>query len=240
MPRDDNNASRQPLDAACGSRGGDDRALVDRLRQGDMAAFDALVERHQAMVYRAALRVAGEAELAEEVAQDVFVALYQNIGEFRGDSLLSTWLYRVATNRARNAVTSRIVRQTRRTASLDAPMGDHSSGAEGEGPGLLDGLRAPGLDPARQAEAGRRMKALRKAVRELGDAHREILELRFFEDMSYEEIAERLELSLGTVKSRLSRARQDLSERLRLSSPDLFEEFLPEPAAHARRGGEHA
>jgi RNA polymerase sigma-70 factor (ECF subfamily) len=90
----------------------------------------------------------------------------------------------------------------------------------------MDRLEADGHTPVNQAIVNEQMRALREAVCELSDAHREIIELRFFEDLPYEDIAERLDITLGTVKSRLSRARQDLSERLRVSAPALFEEFF--------------
>jgi RNA polymerase sigma-70 factor (ECF subfamily) len=218
----------------------EDEELIGRLKAGDISALDALIERHQALVYRAAMRVAGEPELAEEVTQDVFVALYKNVDKFRGDSKLSTWLYRVALNRARNAATSRVVRQSRQTRSLNETFmgaGDSTSSF-----GLLSKLEAGAPGPAERAAANERMRALRQAVEELSDSHREIIELRFFEDLAYDQIAERLEISLGTVKSRLSRARQDLSERLRVSAPELFEEYFPalpgSPAPAAAPGKE--
>jgi RNA polymerase sigma-70 factor (ECF subfamily) len=218
-----------------------DAELMLRLRRGDAASLDMLIDRHQDLVYRSAMRILGEHELAEEVAADTFIALYEHAATFRGEARLSTWLYRVAGNKARNAATSRIVRQARRTRSLDAPSASFGGGGGGggastdDGPSLADTLadHSPAADARRVADDRCRIELLRRVVGELSEQHREVIELRFFEDLSYEEIADRLEIGLGTVKSRLSRARADLSERLRLENLDLFAGLLPGLAGSA-------
>lgn len=221
-----------------------DTQLLERLRGGDAGALDMLIDRHQQLVYRAAYRVLGEHELAEEVAADTFVALYEHAAKFRGEARLSTWLYRVAGNKARNAATSRIVRQGRRTRSIDAPSASFGGGNSGEmdGPSLADSLAddSPTADTRRAADDRRRIETLRRVVAELSEQHREVIELRFFEDLSYDDIAAQLEIGLGTVKSRLSRARADLSERLRLENFELFADLMPGAQVARGIGGDAA
>jgi len=196
--------------------------LLAGLRGGDVSCLDVLIDRHHTLVLRAIGRLTNDADLAEELAQDTFLALYQNVETFRGEASIGTWLYRVATNKARNAVASRIVRQSKKTRSLDEPI----EPGESEGPTVAETVAGEEADARSKLDVGRQMKALRQAVAALPDIFREVIELRFFDDLSYQEIAERLEISLGTVKSRIARARQDLTDHLKLSHPTLFQEFF--------------
>lgn len=184
-----------------------ERDLVSRAQAGDEAALEALLSACQDRVYRTALRFsAGDEESAAELAQEVLVAAYRKIRKFRGDSRLHTWLYRITANLAKNRYVVQN-RERKRFSSLDAPLGDDS--------GRPRDFADSGVDP-RQAAAGREMfELLQQRLDDLEPEWREVIVLRFFEDQSYEEIAEALDLPLGTVKSRISRARKALRELMK-------------------------
>ena len=184
-----------------------DEELVRRFKDGRRDAFSEIVRRYQDRVYGVCLRFfGGDAALAEDVAQDVFIALFKSLEGFRGDSLLSTWITRVALNHCKNKELYRKRRGHGRTESIDAPQGDDDEPIRQ----LADS--GPGTDdPLRQAQAER---ILAEGLASLDDEHREVLLLRDVEELSYEEIAEILDLPKGTVKSRIHRARNDLRKRL--------------------------
>ncbi len=181
-------------------RAGHDSDLEDRLRRGDPRAFEELVIAYQHRVFGVALRMLRSRGEAEEIAQEVFLRVHRAVGDFRGEAKLSTWLY---------AITSRLC--LNRLAS-----GERRMAREGEE--SLERLRAD-ADPAAHAERGELEAALQRAITELPEERRVVVVLRDFEGLSYEEIAAALDLPLGTVRSRLHRARTDLKEKL--------ERFLP-------------
>jgi RNA polymerase sigma-70 factor (ECF subfamily) len=174
--------------------------LEDRLRRGDPRAFEELVIAYQHRVFGVALRMLRNRGEAEEIAQEVFLRVHRAVEDFRGEAKLSTWLY---------AITSRLC--LTRLAS-----GERRMAREGEE--SLERLRAD-ADPAAHAERGELEAALQRAITELPEERRVVVVLRDFEGLSYEEIAAALDLPLGTVRSRLHRARTDLKEKL--------ERFLP-------------
>jgi len=181
-------------------RVGDDSDLEERLRRGDPRAFEDLVIAYQHRVFGVALRMLRNRSEAEEIAQEVFLRVHRAVEDFRGEAKLSTWLY---------AITSRLC--LNRLAS-----GERRMAREGEE--SLERLRAD-ADPAAHAERGELEAALQRAITELPEERRVVVVLRDFEGLSYEEIAAALDLPLGTVRSRLHRARTDLKEKL--------ERFLP-------------
>ena len=181
-------------------RAGHDADLEDRLRRGHPRAFEELVIAYQHRVFGVALRMLRNRGEAEEIAQEVFLRVHRAVGNFRGEAKLSTWLY---------AITSRLC--LNRLAS-----GERRMAREGEE--SLERLRAD-TDPAAHAERGELEAALQRAITELPEERRVVVVLRDFEGLSYEEIAAALDLPLGTVRSRLHRARTDLKEKL--------ERFLP-------------
>lgn len=191
----------------------DDERLVQRFQAGDAAAFSDLVQRYQDRVYTLCLRWMGEPEVAAEVAQDVFVALYRSLDRFRGESRLSTWIFRVTVNHCKN----RRLYQKRRHSEAHEPL--EGVGHEDDGPIRQLPDPGPGTDAGlRRSEAGR---LLQEALGRLDESHRTILVLRDVEDLPYEEIADILELPRGTVKSRLHRARAELARILsRVIGPD--------------------
>jgi len=174
---------------------------VDRLRRGDARAFEELVIAYQHRVFGVALRMLGSRAEAEEAAQEVFLRAHRAIADFRGDAKLSTWLYAIASRLCMNRLTSgerRLLREGEETLAR-IPSG-HAS-------------------PADELERSERDAALHRAIAELSDERRMVVVLRDLEGLSYEEIASALDLELGTVRSRLHRARMDLKEKL--------ERFLP-------------
>ena len=175
---------------------GDPPGLVARLRAGEPAAFEELVTAFQHRVFGVALRMLGSRAEAEEVAQEVFLRAHRALARFRGDAKLSTWLY---------AITSRLC--LTRLASGERRI-------ERLGEDLLTRLPNGHDDPAARLERRELEAALHRAIGELGQDRRIVLVLRDLEGLSYEEIAEALELELGTVRSRLHRARIELRDKL--------------------------
>jgi RNA polymerase sigma-70 factor, ECF subfamily len=177
-----------------------DSDLERRLQRGDPRAFEELVIAYQHRVFGVALRMLRNRGEAEEIAQEVFLRVHRAVEDFRGEAKLSTWLY---------AITSRLC--LNRLAS-----GERRASREGEE--SLEHLRAD-ADPAAHVERVELEAALQRAITELPEERRIMVVLRDFEGLSYEEIATALDLPLGTVRSRLHRARTDLKEKL--------ERFLP-------------
>ena len=196
------------LSAAGEARPAFETQFIERLKRGEAAAFDVLVAERSGEIYGLLYRLTENAEEARDLTQETFLRAFQNIEHFRGDADLRTWIYRIAINQARNRW--RWWRRRRRdaTVSLDAPSGPF-------GQPLAATLQAePSNDPERQTLAHERETVLRAALKTLGRAYRETVILRDIEGFSYEEIATTLGVSIGTVKSRLSRGRDELRHKL--------------------------
>ncbi len=185
-----------------------DTQLIDRLRAGEPAAFDHLVRERAGDVYALLYRLTEDREEARDLTQETFLRAFQNIDRFRGDADLKTWLYRIAVNQARNRWRWWKRRRRDATVSLDASVGEQDQP-------LSARLRAGSAsNPELETLAHEREQALRAALRALSRSYREAVILRDVEGLSYEEIAATLEISVGTVKSRLSRGRLELRRRL--------------------------
>lgn len=185
--------------------GPSDVELVRRFKAGDRRAYAEIVRRYQHRVYTLCLRWIGDERTAEDVAQDVFLALFRSLDEFRGDAQLSTWIYRVAVNHCKNRRLYQKRRATERHEPLEGNPRDDEPAREIAHPG-------PGTDaPLFTTEAERLVRA---ALEQLDDETRSIIVMRDVEDLSYEEIADILDLPRGTVKSRLHRARAELARVL--------------------------
>jgi RNA polymerase sigma-70 factor (ECF subfamily) len=188
-----------------------DKAELDKIIrscvEGSESAFESLVELYQARVYALALRLMKDPDEAEEVAQEVFLSCFRNIGSFRMESSLSTWLHRITVNMAKNRWKHQQRRMRDKHESLDAPRLE-------ENPQKRE-PKDPRPDP-RQESAGREMRdRLDAAVASLPEEQRIVVVMRFLQDLQYEEIAEALDLSMGTVKSRINRGRKRLHELLK-------------------------
>jgi RNA polymerase sigma-70 factor (ECF subfamily) len=186
-----------------------DGQFIERLKRGDAAAFETLVNERSGEIYGLLYRLTENAEEARDLTQETFLRAFQSINHFRGESDVRTWIYRIAINQARNRW--RWWRRRRRdaTVSIDAPE------IGGGRLGLIETLRSNTLkDPEQDTLANERERALKKALSSLRRVYREAVILRDIEGFAYEEIAATLEISVGTVKSRLARGRQELRRKL--------------------------
>lgn len=182
---------------------GDERQLIRSAQAGDDAALESLLAMHQDLVYRTALRfTAGREEAAFELAQEVLISAFRNIRKFRLESRFSTWLYRITSNLAKNRYVVEN-RERQRFTSIDEPYGE-----EGKTRDWADSA----ISPRHEAQGREAMQILYSRLELLEPEWREVLVLRYFEDLTYEEVADVLDIPLGTVKSRLNRARRALRE----------------------------
>jgi RNA polymerase sigma-70 factor (ECF subfamily) len=181
----------------------EERELVHKLKQRDEAAFSAFVLRYQERVYRLLLRMLGDGAEAEDLAQEVFISIFKSIDGFRGDSQLSTWVYRVAANHCRNRIKYLTRRRRQLTEGYDEQGDDH----------LVAGAHHGRSEaPDQLIEAKQTESLLQAGLLSLDDEQRELIVLREVEHLSYEEIMAITGLPEGTVKSRLFRARAGLRE----------------------------
>jgi RNA polymerase sigma-70 factor (ECF subfamily) len=179
----------------------DDALLVSRAADGDLGAFEVLVERHRDVVHRVALRIVGAAD-AEDVSQDAFLRAFHRLRGFRHDAPFRSWLLRITHNSALDHL-------ARRGAEPVDP-----AGVEGER--HADGPRPP----AERLEIRERIERLEQKLRSLDVTHRTVLVLRDVEGLSYREIAEMTDWPLGSVKGRLHRARREFIALLRANTYD--------------------
>jgi RNA polymerase sigma-70 factor (ECF subfamily) len=185
-----------------------DRILVDRFKNGDAAAFDEMVSRYWDRIFSMVNQLLRNPQDAEEVTQDAFIRAHKGLSNFRGDSAFSTWLYQIATNLARNRYWYWWRRKRDKSISLDAPLGNDSTTT------LAEILPAE-VDTPDDITVNREFVArISGGMERLGAKHREILILRNVKNLSYEEISKILGISVGTVKSRIARARESLRSKL--------------------------
>ncbi|HEX8068964.1 MAG TPA: sigma-70 family RNA polymerase sigma factor [Pyrinomonadaceae bacterium] len=182
--------------------------FLDRLRAGDAAAFDFLVRERTPDIYALLYRLTEDAEEARDLTQETFLQAFRAIQHFRGEADLRTWLYRIAVNQARNRWRWWRRRRRSATVSLDATDEDHERPLAARLPDERS------VNPEEAALTRERERMLMQALRALSRVYREVVVLRDVEGLSYEEVAATLELSVGTVKSRLSRGRAELRRRL--------------------------
>jgi RNA polymerase sigma-70 factor (ECF subfamily) len=181
--------------------------FIERLRAGEAAAFNRLVEERSGDVYALLYRLTEDAEEARDLTQETFLRVFQSINRFRGDADLKTWIYRIAINQARNRW--RWWRRRRRDSTLSLDTQDERN----EQP-ISARVESGQINPEQETLAHERELILRNALRTLGRSYRETVILRDIEGLSYEEIAVTLEVSIGTVKSRLARGRLELRRKL--------------------------
>jgi len=185
-----------------------DAELVAQCQSGDDAAFDELVLRHQQRALNVAFQLLRDHEDAAEVAQDAFVRIYRSIGGFRGDCEFTTWLHQIVVNLARNKHRWWRRRGRHAIVSLDCTVETDD--------GVLDvQVAAPTDAPDVAVVKAEFVRLLNARMGELPPKFREVLVLRNVEDMNYDQIAATLGCSVGTVKSRIARARETLRERMK-------------------------
>jgi RNA polymerase sigma-70 factor (ECF subfamily) len=181
-----------------------DQQLVERVQAGDKSAFDLLVRKYQHRVLKLVGRFVSDAAEAEDVAQEAFIKAYRALASFRGDSAFYTWLYRIAINTAKNALVS----NRRRPVDFDLDLQDpeqydrHARLKEGDTPEgvlLTEEIRS----------------VVERAMEQLPEDLRTAIVLRELEGLSYEEIAEAMDCPVGTVRSRIFRAREAIDRKLK-------------------------
>jgi len=183
----------------------EDFVLVESLRKGQERAYEELISRFQQPVYVLAIRLLGDSSEAADVVQEVFLKVFRNIGSFRGQSSLKTWIYRITVNEAHNA-RRWFFRHRRREVELDTNPDESRDWQES----IPDRNRSPYEEAVNQ----QRHSMIEAALERISPIFREAVVLRDITDLSYEEIAEVLGVSLGTVKSRILRGREALREQL--------------------------
>lgn len=185
-----------------------DGQFIERLKRGESAAFEVLVNERSGEIYGLLYRLTENPEEARDLTQETFLRAFQSIRSFRGDSDLRTWIYRIAINQARNRW--RWWRRRRRDSTVSIDATD-----ENGKPTLVATLKAENVQsPEQDTLAHEREVILRNALKDLRRVYRETVILRDIEGLAYEEIAVALDISVGTVKSRLARGRQELRSKL--------------------------
>lgn len=169
----------------------DQEHIIARARRGDADAFEQLVVAYRDQVFRLALRMCGNETDADEVAQEAFLSAWKGLPNFRGESRFSTWLYQLTTH----AAIDLLRREKRQAAAEDI-----------DGIPIVD----DGPSPQQQAERAETRREIQSALMQLPEEYRQVLVLRFMQELSYEEIGQALKLPAGTVKSRLNRAKAQL------------------------------
>jgi len=185
-----------------------DQLLVTRFKNGDGSAFDEMVERYWNRIYSMVNQLLRNPQDAEEVTQDAFIRAHRGLANFRGESAFSTWLYQIATNLARNRYWYWWRRKRDKSVSFDAPIGADNDMT------LADVIPAEVETPDDITVTREFVSSIGDGMERLGRKHREILILRNVKNLSYEEIASILGISIGTVKSRIARARESLRTKL--------------------------
>src|SRR5215218_3972389 len=181
--------------------------FIERLKEGDAAAFDTLANRYASDIYGLLFRLTQDTEEASDLTQETFLSALKAISKFRGEADLKTWLFRIAINESRNRFRWWKRRRKDVTISLDMTVG------ESETP-LSETFSSNAPNPEEKALRGEREKLLREALNDLPDIFREAVVLCDIEGFTYEEIAQTLEVNIGTVKSRIARGRDELRRKL--------------------------
>jgi len=190
----------------CSSK--EDSELVKAFQAGDKAAFDTLVLRHKDKLYNLCYWFLGDGQEANDSAQEVFIKVFRSLRKFRFESAFSTWLYRIAANTCKNRLKSSEFRQKAKRVRFDNP-GKIEDGQYAEE--IQDKTSSPMIE----LEKKERMMLIHKAIASLPTDQSTVVVLRDIEGLSYEEVANITGINSGTVKSRLSRARQQLRKKLR-------------------------
>jgi len=189
----------------------DDAHLIRLCQSGDRSAFDALVRKYEQRAYQYAYRLTHNMEEASDIVADAFIRVYNAVGNFRGQSAFSTWLYRILTNCYLDARK----KTKHRTVSLEDQL--HLEGGEVERQ-----LEDPAMGPGEEVERNAREAAIQLALEQMPEYQHAMLVMYHVEGLSYEEIAAALDLPLGTVKSRINRARLALRDLLS-QNEELFQ-----------------
>ena len=181
-----------------------EKELIAKAKQGDMQAFEELILKHEKIVYNVALRMMNHSEDAKDISQEVFLKAYRNIKNFDERSMFSTWLYRITTN---TCIDEMRKRKGKQNYSLEEEL-------ENEDGSMQRQIADEGDTPEESLMRGEEKGEILQALDTLSEEHRAAIILRDVKGLSYEEISEIIELPMGTVKSRISRARNQLKNEI--------------------------
>ena len=185
-----------------------DALLVERARRGDVAAFEMLVVKYQRRIERLISRMVRDADLVQDIAQETFIRAYRALPQFRGESAFYTWLYRIAVNSAKKALME---------LKRDPLVSESSlvSTDEGEEPSRVENELSDGATPESLLASKEIAATVNAAIESLSEDLRQAVVLREIEGLSYEEIADVMNCPIGTVRSRIFRAREAIAVKLR-------------------------
>src|SRR5215813_10273798 len=197
------------LDRAVGQSAltADEALFVMRLQANEDAAYDELVRTYSASIFHVAYRMLGDTAEASDIVQEIFLKVFRNIGGFKGEAALKTWIFKIAFSEILNRLRWWKRRRRFATVSLDDQP-------NGNGTGHARTLASSSPTPEQVLQSKEQEAAIQQALARLSSDHRSIIVLRDIEGFSYNEIADVLGVSVGTVKSRLARARADLKKSL--------------------------
>jgi len=184
-----------------------DAAFVRAVQDGDMAAFDQLVIKHKDKLFNMVYWLLGDYQETNDCAQEIFIRVFKSIKKFRFQSSFSTWLYRIAINTCKNRRKSSAYRWKKRTISLENPENPKQDNRSYE-------IQNGSPSPENRLEKKERIMLIRKAINALPQEQNRVIVMRDIQGLSYQEIADITGLNLGTVKSRLARARLELKNKL--------------------------
>ncbi len=183
----------------------EDRVLVANAKKGDNKAFESLLKKYRKSVYYMLLKMVKNADDAEDLTQEAFAKAFNSIEKFDSKYAFSTWLFRIATNNCIDFIRKKRVQ----TVSIDQPVeGD-------DGSNMRFDVKDENPDPNQKVQKKQRQHYLNMAIARLPEKYRVLVELRYFKELSYEEVAQELQIPLGTVKAQLFRARELLNQELK-------------------------
>ena len=181
-----------------------DELLIERVKAGDMVAYNVMVTRYYDRIFARVSQLLNNKQDVEEVTQDAFIRAQRGLENFRGDASFSTWLYQIATNLAHNRYWYWFRRKRDQSISLDQPLSEDGSFT------LENMMPYAGQNPAEAYVTQEFVDRVSDCMQSLSEKHKEVLILRNVKNLTYDEIAQQLEISVGTVKSRIARARESL------------------------------
>jgi RNA polymerase sigma-70 factor (ECF subfamily) len=198
-----------------------DATLIQRFNHGDEKAFVEIMQRYHGKIFGLAHNLLRNAADAEEIAQDTFIRAHRGLANFRGDSSLATWLYRIALNLSRNRYWYFFRRRRQDSVSLERPLSEDSDAT------FADFISSEAQNPVQETVTTEFTDLIAACMEKLDARHREILTMRNVLNLPYEEIARALRINVGTVKSRIARARENLRKLLAEAAPEFNPESGP-------------
>ncbi len=198
-----------------------DVTLIKRFHTGDDAAFEEIMQRYHAKIFTLANNLLRNTADAEEIAQDTFIRAHRGLENFRGDSSLATWLYRIALNLARNRYWYFFRRRRQDTISLERPIGEENDST------FSDFIASESHTPVQETVTQEFSDLVAACMEKLDPRHREILNMRNVLNLPYDDIARAVGINVGTVKSRIARARENLRKLLVVAAPEYSSNTEP-------------